>query len=73
MKTFACLFAVALASFALVSESRAAEPAGNIDQATLASIGLGGLDSMSDEEGKKVRGTFAIAFGYGQSNFLRST
>lgn len=73
MKALACLLAVALTSFALVSDVRAAEPNGNVDQATLASMGLSGLSVMSDEEGKNVRGTFAIAFGYGTSNFLRSS
>lgn len=73
MKTLACLLAVALTSFALVSDARAAEPAGNVDQATLASMGLSGLSVMSDEEGKNVRGTFAIAGGFGTSNFLRNS
>lgn len=73
MKALACLLAVALTSFALVSDARAAEPNGNVDQATLASMGLSGMEVMSDEEGKNVRGTFAIAFGFGTSNFLRSS
>lgn len=73
MKSLACLLAVALTSFALVSDVRAADPNGNVDQATLASMGLSGLSVMSDEEGKNVRGTFAIAFGYGTSRFLGST
>ncbi|TWT32059.1 hypothetical protein [Blastopirellula retiformator] len=73
MKTLICLVAVTLTSFALVSSASAAEPNGNVDNATLASMGLSGLEVMSDEEGKSVRGTFAIAFGSGTSNFLRST
>ncbi len=73
MKTLACLLAVALTSFALVSDASAAEPNGNVDQATLAAMGLSGLDTMSDEEGKNVRGTFAVAFGFGTSNFLRNS
>lgn len=73
MKTLACLLAVALTSFALVSDAKAAEPNGNVDQATLASMGLSGLSVMSDDEGKNVRGTFAIAGGFGTSRFLGST
>jgi len=73
MKALACLLAVALTSFALVSDARAAEPNGNVDQAALASMGLSGLEVMSDAEGKEVRGTFAIAFGFGTSNFLRNS
>ncbi|MBA2116759.1 hypothetical protein [Bremerella alba] len=73
MKAIASLLVVALASVAMVSEARAAEPTGNVDQATLASMGLSGMEVMSDEEGKNVRGTFAIAFGYGTSNFLRNS
>ncbi|QDU75383.1 hypothetical protein Pan97_24130 [Bremerella volcania] len=73
MKALACLLAVALTSFALVSDAGAAEPNGNVDQATLASMGLSGLSVMSDEEGKNVRGTFAIAFGFGTSRFLGSS
>ncbi|GAA4442259.1 hypothetical protein [Bremerella cremea] len=73
MKALACLLAVTLVSISLASEARAAEPNGNVDQATLASMGLSGIEVMSDEEGKNVRGTFAIAFGLGTSRWFGTT
>ena len=73
MKLFACALAVSLASLAMTSSATAAEPTGNVDNATLAAMGLSGLDVMSDEEGQKVRGTFAVAGGFGISRFFGST
>ena len=70
MKTLACLLAVTLVSLSMASQACAADPNGNVDQATLASMGLGGIQMMSDEEGKEVRGTFAVAFGLGTSQWF---
>lgn len=37
---------------------------GNVPQSTLASLGLGGTQVMSDEEGMQVRGTYASSQGF---------
>ncbi|EAQ80276.1 hypothetical protein DSM3645_19808 [Blastopirellula marina DSM 3645] len=48
------------------SNVQAAEPTnGNIDNSALSAMGLPGLEVMSDAEGEKVRGTFALAWGLG--------
>ncbi|MEW4564757.1 hypothetical protein AB1K70_19610 [Bremerella sp. JC770] len=59
------LLVAAAAVVMISSDARAAEPTGNVDQSALAAMGLGDLQVMSDEEGKEVRGTFAIVGGAG--------
>lgn len=60
------LLVAAIAVFMISSDARAAEPTGNVDQSTLAAMGLGDLQVMSDTEGKEVRGTF-----YYQSTYFK--
>lgn len=43
--------------FGIVAAAVAAEPSGDVSRANLGSMGLGGMQSMSDEEGQTVRGT----------------
>ena len=66
------LFAVA-ALFVLVASPVARADDGRVHQSTLASLGLGDLQSMSDSEGAEVRGritTSSFAIGTSFFNFL---
>ncbi|MBI1249566.1 hypothetical protein GC197_17215 [bacterium] len=62
------LLVAALAVFMFSTEARAAEPNGSVDQSALAAMGLGGLQAMSDTEGKNVRGT-----SYHPNNYVQSS
>lgn len=69
MKTWIAAMVVGVA---LVASSAHAGD-GAVSQDTLASFGLGGMQKMSDTEGKAVRGKFAFAFGGSTASFLNNT
>ena len=69
MKTWIAAIVVGVA---LVASSAQAED-GKVSQDTLASFGLGGMQTMSDSEGKAVRGKFAFAYGGSSATFLNAT
>ena len=55
----------------MTSLSVAAEPQKDVSNATLASVGLGGMQTMSDQEGMAVRGKGrSLAFGGGWATLL---
>jgi hypothetical protein len=47
----------------LAGSAGAAEPTSAVSNSTLTSMGLGGMQAMSDQEGMAVRGKGVIAFG----------
>ena len=43
---------------------------GNVPQSTLASLGLGGMQKMSDDDGMQVRGNFTFASSFSMFNIV---
>jgi hypothetical protein len=48
----------AVAVFACASQAQAAEPQGQISDAQLAELGLGGMQTLSDDQWETIRGKF---------------
>ncbi len=69
MKTFAFVCALVAVSALAVSTASAADRPASVSQATLSSMGLGGIQPLSDIEGRAIRGkgSFAIVSGSGHS------
>jgi hypothetical protein len=61
----------ALLAFGMTSTASAASPdEGQISSDTLASMGLGSMRQMTDQEGQQIRGTFARVGGF--AGFLQA-
>lgn len=67
-------FIVACVAVALIASSASAFAAEPVSNNTLASMGLGGMKTISDKDGMAVRGKgWAIAFGGGWASLLLPT